>query len=417
MTKKFTLDQLSTKKRHRTAAIPGTVTSVPNYPKKLKIYLNNASPYWWATYFDNGRTYRHSCKTQDKLEAYRQAREFYERLLIVKYNHPTHLVKNTISIENNPEDKNKSDLKFKHVVSQWITRKSAKWAIAHLKEVERRLKKNVLCYVGERKINKISRNDLLKLIQKIEDRGSFNLARRTLNDLTQIWHFAIVIGVCKNDITFGLGSALHQHTVQHFKAVNVNELPRLMKDISLYQKEGDEIVKFALQLIALTFVRKNELLGSRWDEFDLDKEIWKIPASRMKMRVEHIIPLSRQAVGLLRYIKKIYPSEGYVFYKENPDKPLLNHALIYGLYNMGYKNKMTVHGFRAIASTILNENNFRPDVIERQLAHSDGNQIRRAYNRAQYMPERIEMMKWWGDYLDKICHFNSDLAPENRLLF
>ncbi len=157
--------------------------------------------------------------------------------------------------------------------------------------------------------------------------------------------------------------------------------------------------------MALTFVRKDELLQTSWDEFDLTKADWKIPAARMKMRLDHFVPLSKQAVGLLKRIKVAYPSNNLVFHKEN--KPLVSHALIYTLYRLGYKHKMTVHGFRAIASTILNEHGFRADVIERQLAHTEANQVRRAYNRAQYMDERTQMMAWWGDYLEKITPFNS----------
>ena len=159
--------------------------------------------------------------------------------------------------------------------------------------------------------------------------------------------------------------------------------------------------------MALTFVRKNELLKAKWGEFDLDKAVWKIPAERMKMRIEHVVPLNKQALAILNHLKSNYPNDDFVFHKSN--RPLVDHSLIYALYWMGYKHRMTVHGFRAIASTILNESEFRPDVIERQLAHTDNNQVRRAYNRAQYINERIELMNWWGDYLEKITPFNVNL--------
>ena len=215
----------------------------------------------------------------------------------------------------------------------------------------------------------------------------------------------MVIEVCKQDITLGLNKALHEHTVVHFHAITPQELPELMTKISLYDKEGDLIVKYALQLMALTFVRKNELIQATWDEFDLENAVWKIPAARMKMRLDHMVPLSKQAVSMLNHIKAAYPSNHLVFHKSN--KPLVDHAMIYALYSMGYKHRMTVHGFRAIASTILNENSFRADVIERQLAHTEANQVRRAYNRAQYMNERTERMGWWGDYLAQITPFSS----------
>ena len=205
----------------------------------------------------------------------------------------------------------------------------------------------------------------------------------------------------------GLNAALHEHTVVHFHAVTPKELPDLMRNIAKYDKEDDVIVRYALQLMALTFVRKNELLLAKWDEFDLENAVWKIPANRMKMRIEHVVPLSKQSLFLLNHILLAYPSNAYVFHKGNSHKPLVDHSLICGLYWLGYKYRMTVHGFRTIASTILNEHNFKADVIERQLAHTEANQVRRAYNRAQYLNERIEMMSWWGDYLEKITPFTT----------
>lgn len=411
------IDLDSLRVRHRTAPIPGSMTSVPHFPRKLKIYMHNASPYWWATYYENGRTYRKSCKTEDKQEAFRRARVFYETLLLSKYQHPSHIAKHVQEYEKQTISKEKIDLRLKTIALQWLARKSIKWTVAHKQEVERRLVNNVLRFAGDKNISSIKKGDLLSLLQQVEQRGSFNLAKRVLSDCRQIWQFAMVLGHCKTDITAGLSSVLHDHTTKHFNSVTPKELPRLMQDIAQYDKQDDMIVKYALQLMALTFVRTNELLLANWKEFDLEKAIWKIPAERMKMRVEHIVPLSKQALGLLQYIKKFYPSEHYVFYKDQPTQALVDHALIIALYHLGYKHRMTVHGFRAIASTVLNEQEFRADVIEKQLAHAESNQVRRAYNRAQYMDERSEMMQWWGNYLDKMAPFNSDQVPENRLLF
>ena len=387
--------------RHKTAVIVGTLSQVPNYPKKLKVYLNNASPYWQAVYWDRGKTYRRSLKTIDKRTAYERAKAFYEQVIVAKYSHPTHLA----HYQNKTKDEFVAgpDLSFKQIASEWLSRKATKWTANHTKQVELRLVNNIFKFIADKNIQRITRKDLLGLLQKMEERGAYGLARRVLNDCRQIWQYAIVIGICKQDITLGLNKALHDHTVVHFHAVTPKELPVLMEDIARYNKPCDLIVKYALQLMALTFVRKNELVLSKWDEFDLDNAIWKIPADRMKMRIDHVVPLSKQAITLLSHIKKTYPSNDYVFHKAN--KPLVDHAMIYALYWMGYKHRMTVHGFRAIASTILNENSFRADVIERQLAHTETNQVRRAYNRAQYMNERTEMMSWWGDYLENITPF------------
>ncbi len=152
----------------------------------------------------------------------------------------------------------------------------------------------------------------------------------------------------------------------------------------------------------MTFVRKSELLYAKWGEFDFKTNLWKVPSDRMKMRVEHTVPLSKTALSVLKELKEKFPSNEYLFHNGNPNMPIRDNALIEALYWMGYKNEMTAHGFRAIASTVLNEHEFRADVIERQLAHIDGNQVRRAYNRAEYLEERIEMMEWWSNYLFEI---------------
>ena len=390
--------------RHKTAVILGTLSQVPNYPKKLKIYLNNASPYWQAVYWDKGKTYRRSLKTTDKRTAYENAKAFYERIIVAKYQHPAHL-KCFTSIDINSAVKSNSNFTLNEITKQWLSRRSVKWSSRHTIDVERRLTNNILKFVGDKSIRQITRPELLGLLQKLEERSAFGMARRVLNDCRQIWLFAIVIEACKHNITIGLNAALHEHTVVHFHAVTPKELPDLMRNIAKYDKESDVIVRYALQLIALTFVRKNELLLAKWDEFDLESAIWKIPANRMKMRLEHVVPLCKQSLKLLNHIKLAYPSNDYVFHKGDSYKPLVDHSLIFGLYWLGYKHRMTVHGFRAIASTILNEQNFKVDVIERQLAHAEPNQVRRAYNRAQYLDERVEMMNWWGDYLDKITPF------------
>lgn len=391
--------------RHKTATIIGTVTSVPGYPKKLKVYLNNASPYWQAVYWDRGKTYRRSLKTTDKVDAYEKAKLFYEQLILAKYQHPAHLQGHVISQANQPSKAIQPDYSFKLIASQWISRKAVKWTARHKLMVEKRLENNIYKYVAAKNIQRITRKELLALIQKIEARGANDVAKRVLNDCRQIWQYAMVIGICKQDITVGLNAALHGHVVVHQKAVAIDQLPELMRAIAKYDKAGDEITRYALQLMAITFVRKNELLLSQWQEFDFERAIWKIPAERMKMRVEHVVPLSAHAISILKHIKQHNPSQQYVFHSGNPSKPIRDNAFIQALYYLGYKSKMTVHGFRAIASTVLNEQGFRADVIERQLAHAESNQVRRAYNRAQYMPERIEMMAWWSNYLDKITPF------------
>lgn len=396
--------------RHKTAVIIGTVTPVPGYPKKLKVYLNNASPYWQAVYWDKGITYRRTTKTIDKLAAYQSAIAFYEVLILKKYLNLAHLKNHIISQSNQPvkiRKPNSTHLQFKKVAMDWLERQALKWSPRHKEVVENRLTNNMFRYVANKNIQLITKLELLGLLQKMEARGACDLVRRLLSDCRQIWQYAILLDYCKVDITVGLGAALHGHIVVHQKAVDINELPELLKSIAAYDVSGDRIYCYALQLIALTFVRKSEMTHAKWEEFDLENALWKIPAERMKKRIALVVPLSKQALGLLHYIKQTYPSDCYVINNGNPNVTIPEHALMQALYRMGYKNRMTVHGFRAIASTVLNEHKFRSEAIESQLAHIEQNAVRRAYNRAQYMDERIKMMAWWGDYLENITPFNT----------
>ena len=392
------------KARHKTAVILGTLSPVPNYPKKLKVYLNNASPYWQAVYWDNGKTHRRSLKTTDKRTAYEHAKAFYEQVIVAKYSHPAHL-KSYTNITVQSTEKLKPNYAFKLIAQQWLLRKEQKLSASSAVEMERLIRRNLYPFIGAKQITNVTRVDLLALLQKVEERGAYTQAKRLLNFLRQIWAYAIVIGACKHDVTVGLNLVLHTQSVKHQNAVDIKDLPLLMQAISDYSRADDLITRYALQLIALTFVRKNELVLAKWEEFDLVNAVWRIPAERMKMRVEHIVPLSKQSLFILKHIKQHYPSDNLVFHKGNPNKAIPENALIDALYRLGYKYKMSVHGFRAVASTVLNEQGFRGDVIERQLAHAEGNHIRRAYNRAQYMDERFVLMNWWGDYLEKISPF------------
>jgi len=166
---------------------------------------------------------------------------------------------------------------------------------------------------------------------------------------------------------------------------------------------GGKLTGYALRLLVLTFVRTNELIGAEWSELDLDSVVWIIPASRMKMKTEHVVPLSRQSVEAFCEARAIAGGSRYVFPGRNPDRPISNNTMLFALYRLGYKGRMTGHGFRPVASTILNEAGFRGDVIERQLAHCERDEICGAYNRAQYLHERRKMMQQWADMLDALA--------------
>ena len=292
---------------------------------------------------------------------------------------------------------------FEAVAREWYTKQSHVWVPHHASDVLRRLEANLFPEIGDKPIADISAPALLAAIRKIEQRGAHDLAHRVLQVSSQVFRYGVATGKCERDPAPDLRGALTPHKSKHQAAVTPEELPSLLRAIGGYGELGDKLTAYALQLLALTFVRTNELIAAEWSEFDLEASLWIVPAHRMKMRTEHVVPLSVQAVVILRRISAIAGGSRFVFPGRNPDKPISNNTMLFALYRLGYKGKMTGHGFRAVASTILNEAGYRGDVIERQLAHSERNEIRGAYNRAEYLEERRQMMQRWADMLDALA--------------
>lgn len=291
---------------------------------------------------------------------------------------------------------------FKAVAMEWYNKQLHTWVPHHAEDVKRRLESNIFPVLGKRPIGQIEAPELLQAIRSIETRGSYDLAHRVLQVCGQVFRYGIATGRCTRNLSADLRGALTPHVKQHQAAVRAEELPDLLRAIAKYDEIGDKQTRLALQLLAQTFVRTNELIGAEWVEFDVDNALWVIPAARMKMKAEHVVPLTKQALALLAEIKKLASGSRFVFPGRNRDKPISNNTMLFALYRMGYRGKMTGHGFRAVASTILNEAGFQPDVIERQLAHCERNQVRGAYNRAEYLPERKRMMQHWANYLDLV---------------
>lgn len=291
---------------------------------------------------------------------------------------------------------------FEAVALEWYTKQLHTWVEHHASDVKRRLESNIFPTLGKRPIDQINALELLETIRKIEARGAYDLAHRVLQVCGQVFRYGIATGRCTRNLSTDLRGALTPHVKKHQSAVRPEELPELLRAIAKYDETGDKQTRLALQLLAQTFVRTNELIGAEWTELDLDNALWIIPAGRMKMKAEHVVPLAHQALAILSELKEISGGSRFVFPGRNRDKPISNNTMLFALYRMGYKGKMTGHGFRAVASTILNETGFKPDVIERQLAHCERNEVRGAYNRAEYLPERKRMMQHWADYLGSI---------------
>lgn len=296
---------------------------------------------------------------------------------------------------------------FEVVALEFLEKQRARWTEKHIKGMTSRLKANVFPYIGDRPISEIEAPELLDTFREIENRGAYDLAHRMRQICGAVFRYGIATGRCKRDPAADLRGALTSHKKKNIAAIRPEGLPELLSAIDRYG--GDVQTRLGLQLMALTFLRTTELIGGEWSEIDVQRAVWTVPEERMKMKTEHIVPLSTQALAILEELRGLNGSFKFIFAGRNPRKHMSTNTLLYALYRMGYHSRMTGHGFRSVASTALNEAHgprgeklFQPDWIERQLAHMERNKIRGAYNRAEYLHERRIMMQWWADHLDAV---------------
>lgn len=290
---------------------------------------------------------------------------------------------------------------FAVVAEEWLAKQTGKMSPATYEKARWTFDTLVNPWIGNRSIADIDAPEMLKLLQRIEERGAHETAHRTKQRCGQIFRYAIATGRAKHDPTADLKGALTPVAVKHRAAItDPTKVGELLRAIESYT--GSLVVRTALKLAPLLFVRPGELRQAEWAEFDLDNVQWRIPGSKMKMREEHIVPLPSQAVAILHELHPLTGSGRYVFPGERSrQRPMSDAAVNAALRRMGFdKDTMTGHGFRAMASTCLNEMGWAPDVIERQLAHAERNKVRAAYNRASHIAERRKMMQAWADYLD-----------------
>ena len=277
------------------------------------------------------------------------------------------------------------------------------WAPATAKRCEYLL--SILCgSIGNMPIAEIEPADVLVAVRRIEGKGKLESARRTLQLAGSVFRYAIATARLKSDPTRDLKGALTSPTVTHYGAViDPAGVGELLRSIDGY--EGQPITKFAMQLAPHVFVRPGELRHAEWSEIDLEGALWTIPAGKTKMRKEHVVPLSRQAIAILKDLQALTGPSGYVFPSvRTRRRPMSDNTINAGLRRLGYAtDEMTAHGFRAMASTLLNESGkWNPDAIERALAHGDIDKVRAAYHRGAHWKERVVMAQWWSDYLDDL---------------
>ena len=285
------------------------------------------------------------------------------------------------------------------------------WAEAHDKKIANendriktrgRMNNHLLPLLGDKEIASIAPGDILPVLQRLAGMEKWEMLSRIRGTTSQIFRYGVATGRCPTDPTYALRGAIITPRQKHYPSIRKpSEVGALMRAIDAYPFER---VRYAMLFSALTFCRPGEIRHAEWSEIDLNKKEWVISEEKMKMRRPHIVPLSRQALEVLREMTDITSGGKYVFpSNRTPLRPMSDATVLSALRAMGYsKDRMTPHGFRSMASTLLNENGFNRDWIERQLAHAEGSSVRAAYNYAEYLPERHKMMQWWADYLDEL---------------
>jgi integrase len=303
---------------------------------------------------------------------------------------------------------------FEAVAREWWGKREPTWSKTHSSRTILRLEKDVFPWIGTRPIGEIEAPELLTVLRRIENRGALETAHRIHQICGQIFRYAVATGRAQRDPSTALKGALPPNRQKHHASItDPKKIGELLRAVEGY--EGTLITRCALQLAPLTFVRPGELRHAEWVEIDLEKAEWRIPGEKMKMRTVHIVPLSIQALKVLNEVKPLTGRGKYVFpgIRSN-QRPMSENTVNAALRRLGYtKEEMTGHGFRSMASTILNEQGWHRDAIERQLAHAERNSVRAAYNYAEHLPERIKMMQWWADYLDKL-KVGAEVIPINQ---
>ena len=294
-------------------------------------------------------------------------------------------------------------LSFENVAMEWWKRQSLNQTEKHAREARRSLENHVFPHIGFKRIDEITTKEVKSLLLDLEGQGKGETAHRVQQRLRSVFQYAIMQEWTDRNPASDLHKLLNPVKKRQMKALPLQEFPNYLQRLDEDNLELHLVTRTALKLIVMLFVRTRELIEAKWEEIDLESATWRIPAERMKLRVEHLVPLPNQALSLLQDLHKITGESEFVFPGDrNPKQPMSNNTLLYGgIYRFGLRSRATIHGFRSLASSILNESGkWNPDAIERQLAHSEKDQVRAAYNRANYLDERRRMMQWYADYLE-----------------
>lgn len=312
---------------------------------------------------------------------------------------------NTVKKLSKKKLKSAVENSFQIITYEWYAKNSKIWGEKYSKKMIRLFERDIFPWIGKRPIDEIDAPELLDVLNRIEKRGAIDTAHRAQQNCSSVFRYAIVTRRVKRDPASDLRGALQPIKKQHYASIHdPKEVGELLRAINGYR--GHFVTQCALRLAPLVFLRPGELRFAEWIEFNFDIAEWRIPSERMKMRSMHLVPLSKQAVTILKELYLLTGNGKYVFPSVRTDaRPISDNTINAALRRIGYAtDEMTGHGFRSMASTLLNEQGWNSDAIERQLAHAERNSIRAAYNYAEYLPERRKMMQHWADYLDSIAN-------------
>ncbi len=303
---------------------------------------------------------------------------------------------------------------LKHIASKWLDVKKTTVSKGHAEDTWRSLELHIFPDLGNTPIYKISAVKTIDTIQSIAAKGSLETVKRLCQRLNEIMIYAVNAGIIDSNPLAGISKAFQNPIKKHLPTLKPDALPLFMSTLSKASIKLTTRCLIEWQLH--TMVRPSEAAGSRWEEIDLDNRVWSIPANRMKSKKPHIVPLTEQAISLLELIKPISSKSEFIFPSDrNPRKHTNSQTANTAIKRMGFDKQLVAHGLRSIASTVLNEEGFDPDIIEAALAHTGKNEVRNAYNRTDYLNRRKPVMAWWSEYIDKASNGNISLAGNKGL--
>ncbi len=315
------------------------------------------------------------------------------------------------TVKKQEKAKIKGTTSFKKIAQAWYDKKKNKWSDRHAKDVWKSLERDIFDYIGDNPIDSITSTKVLKVLQRIESRGALEQLGKIKQRCSNIFIFAKAQELINSNPVEGLEILLKEHKSKNFTHITAEELPELVKSIDSLQ--ADPTTKTGLIIALHTFLRTSEIRFLTWDCIDFEKNILTVPKELMKMKREHVVPMSKTVYDALKDLQKITGIYKYVFasIKKPETQPFSENAMLYALYRLGWKGRTSVHGFRHLASTTLRELGFQRHVVEKQLSHEVKNKVEASYNKAEYLPDRTKMMQFWSDFIN---NSNGQIIPFNK---